>query len=88
MVRPGFWTHDLPLGRPALSQLSKPGGGSQERLCTWPHFEGEGFWNSEVAYWLSSLDIYLLQDSTVFAQVLTKFLTSPMLEKTFLPYKN
>ena len=20
------------------------------RLCTWPHFEGEGFWNSEVAY--------------------------------------
>ena len=23
---------------------------SQERLCTWPHFESEGFWNSEVAY--------------------------------------
>ena len=22
---------------------------SQERLCTWPHFESEGFWNSEVA---------------------------------------
>ena len=21
----------------------------QERLCTWPHFESEGFWNSEVA---------------------------------------
>ena len=21
---------------------------SQERLCTWPHFESEGFWNSEV----------------------------------------
>ena len=38
--------------------------------------------------WLSSLDIQLLQDSTVFAQVLSKFLTSPMLEKTFLPYKN
>ena len=19
-------------------------------LCTWPHFESEGFWNSEVAY--------------------------------------
>ena len=27
---------------------------SQGRLCTWPHFESEGFWNSEVAYlsWL------------------------------------
>ena len=25
---------------------------SQERLCTWPHFESEGFWNSEVAYWI------------------------------------
>ena len=23
---------------------------SQERLYTWPHFESEGFWNSEVAY--------------------------------------
>ena len=23
-----------------------------ERLCTWPHFESEGFWNSEVAYFL------------------------------------
>ena len=23
---------------------------SQERLCTWPHFESEGFWNSEGAY--------------------------------------
>ena len=23
---------------------------SQERLCTWPRFESEGFWNSEVAY--------------------------------------
>ena len=23
---------------------------SQGRLCTWPHFESEGFWNSEVAY--------------------------------------
>ena len=22
---------------------------SQERLCTWPLFESEGFWNSEVA---------------------------------------
>ena len=22
----------------------------QERLCTWPHFESEGFWNSKVAY--------------------------------------
>ena len=27
---------------------------SQERLCTWPHFESEGSWNSEVAYrWFS-----------------------------------
>ena len=25
---------------------------TQERLCTWPHFESEGFCNSEVAYWL------------------------------------
>ena len=24
---------------------------SQERLGTWPHFESEGFWNSEVVYW-------------------------------------
>ena len=24
----------------------------QERLCTWPHFESEGFWKSEVAYFL------------------------------------
>ena len=23
---------------------------SQERLCTWPYFESEGFWNSEVIY--------------------------------------
>ena len=23
---------------------------SQERLRTWPHFESEGFWNSEVVY--------------------------------------
>ena len=23
---------------------------SQERLCTWPYFESEGLWNSEVAY--------------------------------------
>ena len=23
---------------------------SQERLCTWPHFESESSWNSEVAY--------------------------------------
>ena len=23
---------------------------SQERLCTWPYFESEGFWNSEMAY--------------------------------------
>ena len=23
---------------------------SQERLCTSPHFESEGFWNSEVAH--------------------------------------
>ena len=24
----------------------------KERLCTWPHFESEGFWNSEVAYYV------------------------------------
>ena len=29
---------------------SFPGAFSQGRLCTWPHFESEGFWNSEVAY--------------------------------------
>ena len=29
---------------------SSPGAFSQGRLCTWPHFESEGFWNSEVAY--------------------------------------
>ena len=23
---------------------------SQERLCNWPYFESEGFWNSEVVY--------------------------------------
>ena len=26
----------------------------QERLCTWPHFESEGFWNSKVAYLMTS----------------------------------
>ena len=26
---------------------------SQERLCNWRHFESEGFWNSEVAYWVA-----------------------------------
>ena len=25
---------------------------NKTRLCTWPHFESEGFWNSEVAYLL------------------------------------
>ena len=29
---------------------SSPGAFSQGRLSTWPHFESEGFWNSEVAY--------------------------------------
>ena len=28
---------------------------TQERLCTWPHFVSEGFWNPEVAYWLLHL---------------------------------
>ena len=28
----------------------------QQRLCNWPRFESEGFWNSEMAYWpLASL---------------------------------
>ena len=27
---------------------------SQERLCTRPHFESEGFWNSKVAYLMTS----------------------------------
>ena len=26
---------------------------SQERFCTWPHFKSEGFWISEVAYWVT-----------------------------------
>ena len=30
---------------------------SFERLCTWPHFESEGFWNSEVAYFILGLNI-------------------------------
>ena len=30
---PGVWTRDLPLGRPALSQLSQPGGGKGLELC-------------------------------------------------------
>ena len=21
-------------------------------MCNWPHFESEGIWNSEVAYWI------------------------------------
>ena len=32
----------------------------QERLCTWPHFESKGFWNSEVAY---SEFLWLLDES-------------------------
>ena len=32
---------------------------SQERLCTWPHFESEGLWNSEVAYWVRFADLEL-----------------------------
>ena len=29
---------------------------SQGRLCIWPHFESEEFWNSEVAYCKQLLD--------------------------------
>ena len=32
----------------------------QERLCTWPHFESEGFWNSEVAFYFRN---YVTQTS-------------------------
>ena len=32
---------------------------SQEKLCTWPHFEGEGFWNSEVACWPHFIFLFL-----------------------------
>ena len=28
----------------------------KERLCTWPHFERESFWNLDVAYSTSSED--------------------------------
>ena len=33
---------------------------SFERLCTWPHFESEGFWNSEEAYFILGLNIIFL----------------------------
>ena len=32
---------------------------SQERLCTWPHFESGGFWNSKVAYYIRRKVLYL-----------------------------
>ena len=31
-----------------------------KRLCTWPHFESEGFWNSEEAYFIIGLNIISL----------------------------
>ena len=31
-----------------------------ERLSTWPHFESEGFWNSEVTYFILGLNIISL----------------------------
>ena len=31
-----------------FKMVSKPW---NRRLSTWPHFQSEGFWNSEVAYW-------------------------------------
>ena len=36
-----------------ISFSSKLNSFSQERLCTWPHFESEGFWNSELTGLLS-----------------------------------
>ena len=30
---------------------------SFDRLCTQPHFQSEGFWNSEVAYFILVLNI-------------------------------
>ena len=33
---------------------------SQERLCTWPHFESEGFWNSKMAILLTLSFDYVL----------------------------
>ena len=33
---------------------------SQERLYTWPHFESEGFWDSQVAYCLQSSNYFKL----------------------------
>ena len=31
---------------------------SQERLCTWPHFESECSWNLEVAYYFYFTDLF------------------------------
>ena len=35
---------------------------SQERLCTWPHFESKGFWNSEVAHFLPQPSAWQITD--------------------------
>ena len=47
-----------------------------ERWCTWPYFESEGFWNSEVAYWLiaSLLTIPETIAGLILAQVSFPFL--------------
>ena len=33
---------------------------SFERLCTWPHFQSEGFWNSEETHFILGLNIISL----------------------------
>ena len=38
LVRPGFWTHDLPHGSPMLNQLSQPVGGNLPFKCTHVYF--------------------------------------------------
>ena len=30
-------------------------------VCTWPHFESEGFWNTEVTYWLLRFSCLVFQ---------------------------
>ena len=42
-----FWAFDIEM---MFHSQANTNSFSQERLCTWPHFESEDFWNSEMSY--------------------------------------
>ena len=37
-------------------------------MCTWSHFESEGFWNSEVAYYMTYILLALMVFTVVIAR--------------------